>query len=414
MRSLTARQKRAVAGATEPLVGLAFRGYRALSRRDPAPGLRALQEPEAAAAVRKILAVRLDAIGDLLLSEPALEILRTRFPNARIDLIANPSSAALLRGCPNIDRLITYRAPWHSAWRGEQPSWHREVGRFWGLTRVLRREFYDLGFELRGDVRDIVFMAAAGPRALAGTGFRGGSRLLDWDTPFPQNAHQVEISVAIASAGGPPNAARAPRVYLDESHRSRAAQALGDVSRSHLIGLHLGAGFPSKMLPLETFATAIRALQVRNQAAAFIVVGSPDETPLVEGLQRLAKDTRIIDLTGALSLLETAAVLEQCSLFIGNDSAPMHLAAAVGTPIVTFFGPSEPSKFHPYGVPYRLLEVDLECRPCDYVHCVWPDDLRYQCMTRQSPDAIIQAVQELLAGKLTRTTSINAEQNSVT
>lgn len=92
-------------------------------------------------------------------------------------------------------------------------------------------------------------------------------------------------------------------------------------------------------------------------------------------------------------------------------------AAAVGAPVVTFFGPSEPWKYHPYGVPYRLLEVDLECRPCDYVHCVWPDDLQYQCMTRQSPDAIIQAVLGLLAGNPLRTSSSNAdnaERNRVT
>ena len=78
----------------------------------------------------------------------------------------------------------------------------------------------------------------------------------------------------------------------------------------------------------------------------------------------------------------------------------MHLAAAMGTPVITFFGPSEPWRFHPYGVPYRLMEVDLECRPCDYVHCRWSDDLRYQCMTRQSVEAIVAATEELLAERL--------------
>ena len=402
MRSLTARQKRAVASAAEPALSLAYRAYRLLRAGRTGSGRVDMRDPKAAANVRKVLVVRLDAIGDLLLSEPALEVLRHDYPQARIDLVANPTSAAVLRGNPNFDRLLRYQAPWHATWRGASVDWRLEAARFWGLTRTLRRERYDLGFELRGDVRDIVFLAAAGPKTLVGSGIRGGAGLLDWDVPQPPEAHQVELDVAIASAGSAQAAPRAPQVHLTDDERSKAEARLPSTEGSVPIGLHLSAGFQSKCLPMEKFGALIAALQRRKPARQFVVVGAPEERPLIETLKAQLEacsppqPIQLIDLVGKLSLLETAAVLERCRLFIGNDSAPMHLAAAVGTPIVTFFGPSEPWKFHPYGVPYRLLEVDLMCRPCDYVHCLWPEPLRYQCMTRQSVDAMLAAAEELM------------------
>src|SRR5688500_16312732 len=107
----TASQKRLLASLAGPVLGVAFRGYRRLTRPS-SPVTRH------SSLVTKVLVVRLDAIGDLLLSEPAIGILRKRFPLARIDLVANPASAAVLRDNPNIDRVIGYRAPWHAVWRG--------------------------------------------------------------------------------------------------------------------------------------------------------------------------------------------------------------------------------------------------------------------------------------------------------
>ncbi len=398
MRGPTAGQKRALAHALElPLSALQW-GYRK-GRRQPSAPLD-LADPAQVAAVQRVLVVRLDAIGDLLLSEPAIATIRKRFPHARIDLVSSPVSAEVLQGNPNIDRLITYRAPWHVAWRGAEVSWSTEAARFWGVADALAGQHYDVGFELRGDMRDIMFMAAAAPGTLAGNSFRGGGRLLHYDVPFAPAGHQVDMAVAIASAGGSPLTADRPRVYpSSEDEAAVDAQLPGKPGR--LVGLHLGAGFPSKQLPFGHFVEVVQAVHDRYPDAEFAVVGAAAERRLAHAL-REATLLPVHDLTGKLTLLQTAAALRHCRLFIGNDSAPMHLAAAVGTPIVTFFGPSEPWKFHPYGVPYRLMEVDLACRPCDYVHCIWQDELMFQCMTRQSHDAIAAAALELLQGEVQR------------
>jgi ADP-heptose:LPS heptosyltransferase len=383
-----AAQKRRLAALATPMLALVFRAFRR-KRLD-------LADPRDAAQVEKILAVRLDAIGDLLLTEPALGALRSRFPNARLDLLASPASAAVLEGNPAIDRVISYRAPWHEAWRGGTVDLRSEAGRLQRLTASLRSERYDAGFELRGDPRDIVLLAAALPRGLAGSGVRGGGALLDIDVPLDYwSGHQVENAVAIVSAGLPEQLpVRAPQLALPESARARADDLLP--SGDAVVGLHLGAGFPSKQLPVEKFATVVRALRCRHSELSFAVVGTADESGLTRELERHA-GMAVLDLTGRLSLLETAAVIQRMRLFIGNDSAPIHLAAAVGTPVVTFFGPSEPWKFYPYGVSHRLLYLGLECSPCDYVHCVWPERQKYQCMVRQDTDAIVQAAEELLA-----------------
>lgn len=388
-----ARQKRVIAAAAEAPLRMLQWGYRKTKRRSSPLDL---SDPAQIAAVQRVLVVRLDAIGDLLLSEPALGVLRRRFPNARIDLVASPVSAEVLQGNPNVDHLITYRAPWHSAWRGASVSWPAETARFWGVSSALAAQNYDVGFELRGDLRDILFLAAAAPRTAVGNSFRGGGKLLHYDAPVSATSHQVDMAVAIASAGGPLLPADPPHVYPSADDDAMVAPHLPHAG-ARLIGMHLGAGFPSKQLPFGHFVQVVQALHAAHPAAEFLVVGAAAERRLAQAL-REATSLPVHDLTGKLTLLQTAAALHRCRLFIGNDSAPMHLASAVGTPVVTFFGPSEPWKFHPTGVPYRLLEVDLPCRPCDYVHCVWQEEQRFQCMTRQSPDAIADAALELLSG----------------
>lgn len=393
MNAPSAAQKRALAALLEaPLQALQW-GYRRGRRRTEPPI--DLSDPAQTAAVQRVLVVRLDAIGDLLLSHPALAVIRRRFPNAQVDLVASPVSAEVLQGNPYIDHLVTYRAPWHVAWRGAEVWWPGEAARFWGVADALAAARYDVAFELRGDLRDILFMATAAPRTTVGTSFRGGRRLLHYDVPVPRHAHQVDMAVAIASAGGPPQPAPPPQVYPTADDVAVARAHLPE-ARDWLIGLHLGAGFPSKQLPFGHFVQVVEAIHQAHPQAAFVVVGAAAERRLAQALKE-ATLLPVHDLTGKLTLLQTAAALQHCRLFIGNDSAPMHVAAAVGTPVVTFFGPSEPWKFHPRGVPYRLLEVDLPCRPCDYVHCRWQEDLRYQCMTRQSPDWIARAALELLA-----------------
>lgn len=393
---LSAWQKRILLKIVEPPLWLAYSGYSLLSldlfrdHRLPKAGDEALDSP-----IRKILVVRLDTIGDVLLSEPAIAALRQRFPHARIGLVVNERGREVLSGNPNIDSFMLYDAPWHAAWRGQRVDRKRAFFELWRVIRQLRREHYDLAFELRGDFRDIVFTAATGARIKVGSGWRGGGFLLDYDLPFDEEEHRVDFALRMVAATGAKAEPTAPKIYITDAERASASQKLpNDVC---LIAFHLGAGFPSKCLPIEKFAQVANGLgdQTKGVERQIVVIGGPEDRSLVEDFKRRTH-REPLDLVGKLSIRETAGVLEHCQLFIGNDSGPMHLAAAVGTPTVAFFGPSETRHYHPYGVEQRLLEVDLPCRPCDHVHCV---HTVYLCMSSISADDILMAAEEMLSSR---------------
>jgi len=404
---LSNREKRALIQAVEPLAKAAFGLYRLITKGSTRSG--SIDK----ASVQKVLVVRLDAIGDMLLSEPAIAAIKSSFPNARVDVIAGKRSSDILSNNPNVDKLITFNAPWHAAWRGQKINWRKAMLEVWRVAKQLREEKYDLAFELRGDFRDILFTVASGPKVVCGSSFRGGGFLLDYTPVHNEFGHQVEMALDIAASGGalrePQDGAyeeyhphpsspikgeglKAPRLYLT-SEENRIAEKLLPENSASYIALHLGAGFPSKCLPIDKFAAVAEDLYRTDGSRRFVIVGGPEDRVLADAF-RSTTSVPTIDLVGRLSIRETAAVLERCRLFMGNDSAPMHLAAAGKVPVVTFFGPSEPWKFHPYGTAYRLMEVDLPCRPCDYVHCIHSE---YLCMTRQSVEAITKAAEDLLA-----------------
>ncbi|MBI2911202.1 MAG: glycosyltransferase family 9 protein [Chloroflexi bacterium] len=397
MNSLTQAQKRRLSDLLDPLAGALFR----LSRW-PRGGSRWSALPDAGndgvradGSPLRLLVVRLDTIGDILLSEPALAALRRRFPRARLDLVTSPAGVSLLAGNPQIDRLIPCEGPWHRAWRGGKVSWAAEVGRLLRLVGRLRAERYDLGFELRGDPRDIAFLAATAPGATVGCSYRGGRRLLDYDAPADTSQHRVAFNQAIVGLSGARPEGAAPRLYDLAAARSVAEDLLRPLRGSLLLAFHLGAGFPSKCLPVETFASVAQRLrQSRNghRPVVVLLLGGAEDRTLAGRFVPLVSPP-VCNLVGQLALKETAAVLERCHLFIGNDSGPMHLAAAVGTPIVCCFGPSPTWQYHPVGAPYRLVSVPLDCRPCDMVHCVWD---RYRCMEEIEAKQVVAAAEELL------------------
>lgn len=344
-------------------------------------------------AVDRILVVRLDAVGDVLLSEPAIAALRRRYPTAQLHAIVGPQSRDILAWNPHLDHLWVYRAPWHAAWWGQRIQWRRELAQLWAILRQLRSQRYDLGIELRGDPRDIIFTVLAGPRTVIGSGIRGGGLLLDRRGPDRTGQHRVHFNLAIAAAAGADPTPHAPQLHLLPEVRQRVQR--WTEGPGELIALHLGAGFESKQLPIETFVEVARLLYERGEQRVIVLIGGPNERALAERFKELYTGP-VIDAVGKTSLQETAAILERCRLFIGNDSGPMHLAAAVGTPVVACFGPSLPSEYGPFAVPHRIVETELWCRPCDHVHCVQPEERKYLCMTSIQAAQVVRAAQELL------------------
>ncbi len=390
---LTSDGKHRLVRLADPAAATALRLARlaGLDRRPHDP-VRILAHPET---VRSILVVRLDTIGDVLLTEPAIHALAGRFPHARIHLLGSPAAGALLAGSPDIAAFHAWDAPWHRAWRGGRAGWSTALAGLRPVLRALRRERFDLVLEFRGDLRDTVVARLAGGDVLASAPLRGGAGVDDLAVVVDPRQHRVRINLALAMAVGAEPAREAPRLYPPAAARARAADLLAG---GHAwIGLHPGAGFASKVLPPGRFATIVREVLDRRPDARIAVVGTAGERSLVRALLgRLGEHAAaVLDLTGKLGLLETAAVLERCAVFLGNDSAPMHMAAAVGTPAVAFFGPSDPREYGPWGEGHTVIRTGLECSPCDHVHCVQAE--RYLCMQTVPLEPAIRAILERLA-----------------
>lgn len=380
---LTRGQKRALIGLSEPFLRVLFGAYRLASLN---------LGRDLPLSPRKILVVRLDSIGDVLLSEPAIAALRRRFPKARLDVAVGAAGRAVLDGHPGINSLEYYEAPWHAAWRSEGVSWRQGVRPLLRTLSRFRRRGYDLVCELRGDYRDIAFAAFSGARARVGNGERGGGFLLTRDVRPDPAWHHVEKAFAIASACGAEGAPESPQLYLSPADLEMASGLLPPGRR--YVAFHLGAGFATKCLPADRFAEAAAA--VRSRDAIPVIVGGPGDATL-EAEFKAAYGGPLIDLVGRLTVKQTAAVLGRCDLFVGNDSGPMHLAAAAGTPVVAAFGPSDAGAYHPWGVPYRIVQMDLECRPCDFVNCEHAENV---CMTGIRPEQMAEACIEMLESRI--------------
>jgi ADP-heptose:LPS heptosyltransferase len=274
--------------------------------------------------------------------------------------------------------------------------WRHEIPKLWRAIKQLRARRYDLAIEMRGDIRDILFTALSGPRAIVGSSMRGGGPFLDREGPTDEDTHRVEFNLAIAAAADAPAPPTRPRLRVSAAARARAQQWLDD-DEAEYIAVHLGSGFVSKQVPVPIYVAALQQIQSSGALRRIILLGGSNEAPLAREFASLA-DFPYLDLVGRANLDETAAVLERCRLFIGNDSAPMHIAASVGTPVVACFGPSPFAIYGPYGVPHRIVSLHLPCSPCDQVNCIFPNDL-YRCVTTISPQAIAEAAESLLSGE---------------
>lgn len=334
---------------------------------------------------RRILAVKQADLGDLLAVTPALQALREAHPAARIDLLVPPSSADLLDGAPFLDRIITYNKYIFDSLRGLlSPSGVLSALR---LLARLRMERYDAlalfhHFATRwGSIKFRALALAVGAPVIAGLdNGRGGFLTLHaLDRGFGA-AHEVEYWLAVAGLLGA-DAGRGwrPSVPISEAQRAEAdllLQGIGNHHASHpapLVAIHPGAGRYSlaRIWPAERFAEVARAL-VDAHGADIIVTGGPDEVEIAAALEALvARPGRVHVLAGRTSIHVTAALIERCDLFVGNDSGPMHLAAAVGTPVVAVFGPSNWAAWGPYvpddePSPHTVVRRDLPCMPCFY------------------------------------------------
>jgi ADP-heptose:LPS heptosyltransferase len=354
----------------------------------------------AGAEPRRILLLRLERIGDLVMALEAIRDVRALSPTAQIDLVVGSWNAPLARAVPSVDRVETLDARW-LAREGEGLGMGALLRTAWSW----RARRYDLAIDFEPDVRSTLVAAAAGAARTAGWASGGGGPVLDVALDYDPTAHTTaNARRLVRSVFGrtPPESAR-PLLTIPDAATAAAAAILRPGLGRSLVGVHVSGGRAIKQWDPERFAdVAARLADARG--AAIVATGGPGDRALVAGLQSALAPRLVIDASAADGLLVSAALLARLDVLVTGDTGPMHLASAVGTPVVAVLGPSDPARYATSGPFDRVVRIDLPCSPCNRIRrpperCVGhtPD-----CLAGITSDAVFAAATSVLDASAAR------------
>jgi len=322
----------------------------------------------------EILLLRLDRIGDVLMSLPAIHALRDALPQAKIRLAVGAWSREIAKDAP-VDEVLVWSAPWV----GRRDEGAMSLATLFQMARSRRVLRPDLAIDLQGDPRAMWLMAATGARARAGYANTGSAALLSRIVDLDEDVSFVEQNYrAVESALGH-GVPRKPFRWLNEERRSRGASLLnarlaeaGIAPKGPVVGLHPGAGRGIKEWPIDRFVELGRRL-AREKNATLMVSGSASEAKKAAAIHAaLPRET--LDLSGRLDLGALAEVMSACDAFVSCDTSAMHFACALGLPSVAIFGPSDPGRYFSggkqgfgSGQEHTVLAPSLWCSPCNLI-----------------------------------------------
>ena len=356
--------------------------------------------PAASSGKPRILLLRLERIGDLVMALEAIRDVRSLAPDARIDLVVGSWNAPLAAAIPSVDQVTSLDARW-LAREGEGLAMPGLLRTAWGW----RSARYSLAINFEPDIRSNLLLAAAGAARTAGWSSGGGSPLLDVALEYDVTAHTTTNARRLVHSvfGGPAPASARPLLVIPDSAAAAAAGILRPVLGQLLVGIHVSGGRPIKQWSPERFAE-VAARLADTRGAVIVATGSPADRGLIAALQAAIAPRLLIDASAADGLLVSAAILQRLALVVTGDTGPMHLASAVGTPVVAVFGPSEPLRYATSGPFDRVVRLDLPCSPCNRIRqpparCLGhtPD-----CLAGVTTDAVLAAAIAVLDESVSR------------
>ncbi len=397
--------------------------------------LRSRRKPLDLAAARSILVIRLDHIGDVVMSRPAIRALHKKFPHAAIDLLVTEDIAPLFEPSKEIRTVIAAKHGWFN----RNASFVQKCSEFWKLAGMLRGQAfsddalrgqtvneclspksadvtprgqainqclspkddpktgpYDIGIDLRGDLRNILLMSLAGVKHTIGYGIAGGGFLLDEEVPYDATQHQVWLNLNLLNSF---HVAQDNKLLPFEYSPDRTREFWKKIKTPPpttllpRVAIHMGSGYPSKRWPSGNFQTLIQEID-RKMLAQIVLIGTEaerDATPDFRSqephdanpsqpratsyggndmLLETLNSERLIDLRGKTALQDLPGLLDVCDVFIGSDSGPAHIAAAQGLEIILLVsGTNDIRLWYPWTERLTLLQHEVPCSPCGLETC---------------------------------------------
>jgi len=338
----------------------------------------------------RILIVKPSSFGDIVMTLPALALLRAKHPDAELGWFVNAEFAGLVDDHPMLARVHT----WDRGRRGTLSGYFRGAASMRRALREVRALGYDVAYDFQGLFRSGLITKRSG--APVRIGFDDARELspmfyTDKRTAPESAVHAVDRYRALVD---PEHADEATfPLAIDDDGRAGARTLLDELglgADERFVVVNPAARWPAKRWPPERFGAV--AVWLREHAGLrSVCVGSP-AFRRVAGAVRAAAGDAVLDATGRTSLQQLTALLESALFAVTNDSGPMHLAVAAGTPVVALFGPTDPARVGPYGPGHEVVRVPVECAPCSKRDC--PE--KRPCMLMLDVKLVTQACERLL------------------
>lgn len=350
---------------------------------------------------QKILVVQTAFSGDVILTLPLVQVAKKVFPEARIDVVCVPRTAPVLHNHPVITNIIEFDK------RGKDTG----IGGLRRLSHRLKQERYDVALIPHRSLRSALLATLAKIPVRIGYDISAGAWFFTKRVHYKREDHEIERNIALLTALNVRwNERELPELYPSDADRRIVDALLRDIpaeKRSSVVAIAPGTVWYTKRWLKERFAEL--ACRLVDDGVTVVLIGGNEDRQLCEEIRRMELLSRlqrssagnpadIINTAGKLSFLQSAELLRRCRLLVCNDSAPMHLAVAMRTPVVAIFGPTVPEfGFAPYGEHDVVVETKgLECRPCS-IHGGRKCPIRtFVCMKDITAERVYEEVKALM------------------
>jgi heptosyltransferase-3 len=335
--------------------------------------------------MHNILIIKLRYIGDVLLAAMTARAIKSARPNVRVTMLVNRGTEDVLAGNPDLDEVVTL---------------DKSLGAQWQLITGLRRRRFDTVIDLTDGDRAafLSWISGAPVRIGFNDGHRWQGRFYTQIVRFERGVqHRIDRDLEALKLVNIQAVSQDPHVWLTPEEEHSADQLLDQlgVQRSlPIVILQPGARYWVKAWPPERFAELADRL-TSQYGCQVLIGGSRQEGDLAQEIRQMAK-SRPIDMAGHTTIRQFAAIARRSVLFIGNDSGAMHIASAVGTPVVALFGPSNPREWRPRGGPVEILYKNLDCGRCSNATCTRGEE---SCMKSILVQEAFAAAQRLLLAR---------------
>ncbi len=337
----------------------------------------------------RILVFQTAFLGDVILTLPLVQVLHRKFPHAHIDFLTTPRAAEILRNHPAIHTVLEYDK------RGDQ----RGVGGLLSISRLLRSLRYDVALVPHRSLRSAAIAAMSGIPIRAGFSTSAGRFLFTDIVVYEKNSHEIRRNLAFLKIFNIESTGKEfPALYPSNEDAGVIDQFLTQnkiLDNEKIVALAPGSVWNTKRWLPERFSEL--AKNISNAGRRVVLVGGKEDEHLCREIEKGVMSANIFVAAGKLSVLQSAELLRRCKALVTNDSAPLHLAVAMRTPVVAIFGATAPSfGFAPYGDHDVVVETKgLTCRPCSIHGGAKCPIGTFECMVKISADTVFERVMQL-------------------